>query len=533
MIQEFCQNEGHDSEELLYVCNELKCIDLISNKLICQKCLCVHNGVSYKKLKEKAFKNYNQYIEMLQNDIDENETLKKSIEESLKELQGKIMKMLSNFQKNIFTFVDQQNQRLQTNKSQAQSLMQDQNPSLDSYIFFAKFSDKKAKQKQETTKQQIKAIVTDLIDDLTKKIEYLKQPDVNEYKIIEFELQSFEIKSILKKQLPYSYCEEHCSNNTSICINTKCLEQNNLDYHCLRCSKTSHVEDFKNNYLVEYDKLKKDQKIMQNFVVNKKQCIKEYAQKLANNLINQIRIEQKEQQSKYEIAIENIKSIHQQFEINLSVQDNKYVFGNLILQFITTKKAKMVKQKFLEQCGFLQQKQDQILKLQICQKELKEVIDQIDQMIKSYSSENMLNLILREIQEIRKDKNEIQYLQNENQSLIQIIDNLQGQINSLILKNKSQENASDNLLTNIDNLKQNNQSQQVTIKDIQIEIDNLKQNISSQQVTIKEKQIEIDNLKQNNSSQQVTIKDKQIEIDNLKQNITSSISDYKGQIDRN
>ncbi|CAD8114809.1 unnamed protein product [Paramecium sonneborni] len=381
--------------------------------------------MNYNGLRNQAINNYNQYTQLLQNDIDENETLKKSIEEYLKELQGKIMKMLSNFQKNIFTFVDQQSQRLRTSKCQAQSLMQDQNPSLDSYIYFAKFSDNKAKQKQETTKQQIKAIVNDLIDDLNQKVEYLKQPDVNEYKIIEFELQSFEIQSLFQKKLPYSDCKEHFSNKNSICINIKCLEQNNLDYHCLRCSKTSHVEDFQNDYLVEYDKLKKDQRIMQNFVVNKKQCIKEYAQKLANNLINQIRIEQKEQYSKYEIAIENIKSLHQQFEINLSVQDNQYLFGNLILQFITTKQekiefqfnqvqqnfeeklkwcCKMEKQKFLEQCGFLEQKQDEILKLQIRQKELKEAIDQMDQLLKNAVSENTLNLILRNIEEIKREK---------------------------------------------------------------------------------------------------------------------------------
>ncbi|CAD8107447.1 unnamed protein product [Paramecium sonneborni] len=437
MKREFCQIQGHDTEELIYVCDELQCIELNNNKLICQKCLCIHRGVTYNILKEKAIKNYNQYTQILQNDIDENESLKKNVEQSIKEIQGKIMKMMSDLQKNIFTFVDGQSQKLLKNKNQAQQLMQDSNSSLDIQIFFAKFSERKTKEKQETTKQQVKAIIKDLIDDINLKIEYLKQPDVNEYKIIEFELQSFQIESIFQKKLPYSYCDEHCSNKTSICVDIKCLESSYLEYYCLRCCKSSHVQHYQNDYLVEYDKLKKEQKVKQKFVVNQKQKMKEYVQKLVNDSINQLKIEQKEQYLKYEITIENIKSLQQQFEINLQVENTKYVFGDLLLQFINTKEETFLlqlnqvqqnfedklqcckiqdKQKFLEECQLLQLKQDEIVKLQKNIKQLKQSVDQKDQLLNNQSSENLFNLLQMNLKE--KDKL-IQSLSKNNETLQQ------------------------------------------------------------------------------------------------------------------
>ncbi|CAD8209687.1 unnamed protein product [Paramecium pentaurelia] len=425
MKQEFCLIEGHDKEELNYICNELQCIDLKNNKLLCQKCLCQHRGVNYTVLRGMAINNYNQYIQILQSDIDENESLKKSVEQSIKEIQGKIIKMLSDLQKSIFTFVDQQSQKLNINKTKAQQLMQDSNPQLDIYIFFAKFSDKKAQGKQEITKKQVKKIINDLVDDLNQKLEYLKQQDINENKIIDIELQSFQIESIFQPKLPYSYCNQHFTTKSSICIDINCLQSSDLDYHCLRCCKTTHVEHFKNDLLEEYDKLKKEQKIKQNFLVNEKQKIKENIQKLVNDQIIQLKIEQKEQYLKYETKIENIKSLQQQFEINLSVQDTKYVFGDLLLQFITTKEEelqlqlnqvqknleeklkfckKQDKQTFLEECKLLQIKQDEVFKLQKTVQELQFIVDQKDQLLKAQSSENILNLIYTNTQQIITEK---------------------------------------------------------------------------------------------------------------------------------
>ncbi|CAD8128688.1 unnamed protein product [Paramecium sonneborni] len=130
---------------------------------------------------------------------------------------------------------------------------------------------RKAKGKQEMTKEQMKTSINNLIDNLNQKIEYLKQSDINEFKIIEIELQSFKIELIFYKKLPYSYCEEQCTKKSSIFEDIKWLELKDLDYYCLRCCKISHAKHFEKDYLVVYENLKKEQKIKQKLLVNQKE----------------------------------------------------------------------------------------------------------------------------------------------------------------------------------------------------------------------------------------------------------------------
>ncbi|CAK89268.1 unnamed protein product (macronuclear) [Paramecium tetraurelia] len=404
----------------MYVCQELQCIELQNNKLLCQKCLCQHRGVNYIKLKERAFNNYNQYKSNLEQDIADNSDLKKKIEQDITEIQSKIFKIFSDLQKNLIEFVDQQSRKISRNKTNAEKLMQDSNPSLDTYIYFAKFSvDKKV---HEQAKQQITQTIDDLISDLKQKIDYLKPSTINE-NIIKIEEQSFKIESFFQKKSPFGYCNEHCKQKSSICTNITCLELNDLEYHCERCSKTSHAEHFQKDFLQEYDKLKKEQKAKLDLISNEKQEIKLKAQKVINDLINDLKKLQKESYFKYEEVIKIIKVFFQDFEKDLSQQDTKYVFGDLLFQIISTKeeefqlklnqqyqnfeeKLKSCRKdnavQFSEECQKLQEKQDEIFKLKKTIKELELAINEKDQLIKKQSPENQLKVIQNNTEQILK-----------------------------------------------------------------------------------------------------------------------------------
>ncbi|CAD8159115.1 unnamed protein product [Paramecium pentaurelia] len=445
MKQQFCKVKDHEQEEQIYICNQLQCIDLKDNKLLCQKCLCNHNGLNYNKLKEKAVNSFNEYNQILKSEIEDSEKLKKNFDDQITKMKEQISKFLDTLNKKTFSFVDNQSLKLITNQNKAQQLMQYTNPSLDTLIFFALFSNQKLQNKLNQTKQQMNRIINDLSDDLNLKIrEYLEQPNINEYKIIEHEVHSFQIESIFKQKLPYGYCNEHFSQKSSICIHKECLQEN-ITYHCLRCCKTTHIQHFQNDYIEEYEKLKQIQKIKLTFQENEKIKVKENAQKLIDDLIRKLKIEQKEQYMKYIITIENIKHLEQQFYINLSIQDNKYIFGDLLISLITIKdeeiqsqinheyqnleeKLKYCKiqeeQKFQDKCNLIQSYSDIIYKLQKDKQELQQLVYQKDQLIKN----NSLDCLLSQIKLININIGELKNIDYKvNTNFTQKIDQIQQQ----------------------------------------------------------------------------------------------------------
>ncbi|CAD8193117.1 unnamed protein product [Paramecium octaurelia] len=413
-MSDLCQIAGHDGEYLMYVCQELQCIELQNNKLLCQKCLCEHRGLNYNKLKERAFNNYIQYQSNLEQDMTDNQSLQNKIEQDIKEIQTKVLKICSELQKSLIEFVDQQSRKISMNKTNAEKLMQDSNPSLDTYIYFAKFSDEK--KVHELAKQQITQTIDDLISDFKQKIEYLKPSTINGNSI-KIEEQSFKIESIFQKKSPFGYCHEHCKWKSSICTNIKCLELSDLEYHCERCCKTSHAEHFLNDFLYEYDKLKKEQNLKLSFISNEKQAIKVQAQKLINDLINDLRKFQKESYFKYDEEIKIIKAFFQDFEKDLSYQETKYVFGDLLFLIISTNEEefqqklnqqyqnfeqklqscrKKIAVQFSEQSQKLQEKQDEIMRL-------KKTILELDQILFEKELEN--KSLENQIIQINTEKN--------------------------------------------------------------------------------------------------------------------------------
>ncbi|CAD8126384.1 unnamed protein product [Paramecium sonneborni] len=405
MQQQICQKEGHDEEEV-YVCNELKCIELKENKLLCQKCLCLHKGMHFKKLKENANVKCTQYINSLQNDLDHNEELKKNVDQQIQQIQGKIFQTLSDLKKNIVSYVDQQSAILQQNKNQAEKLMLDQNPQIDLYIYFGKLSNENFQNKLDINKQQIKKLIDTTINELNFNIDYINQPDIQKHKVMDYDLQQFTLESIFQQQLPYEYCGKHFAYKSSICTHSECLNQKNLTYHCLRCSKSLHVEHFQNDYLLEYEQLKEQQKAKCQFFLNEKLTIYEKFQQLVNQQISQLRQEQKKQYQSFEITIENIKILEQQFQKSLFVQDINYVFGDLLLNLITTEEKELNQQLNNQFQTFVEQ-------LQLCKIQEKPLFVEKCKNIQSHENE---------IQQLKK---QISGLQQEISDMDQTLDNCQ------------------------------------------------------------------------------------------------------------
>ncbi|CAD8145348.1 unnamed protein product [Paramecium octaurelia] len=166
--------------------------------------------------------------------------------------------------------------------------MQDSNPSLDILIYYATFSNKKLQKNLSLTILLMKKIISDIIDDFNEKvIEYLVIPDINDD------------------------------------------------------SKATHNEHSQADRVEEYNNLKQQQKMKQKVQQNEIMNVNQSAQKLVDNLIQQLKVEQKEQYLKYVVTIKHIKHLKQQFGIELFLQDNKSIFGDLILHLILVQEEEL------------------------------------------------------------------------------------------------------------------------------------------------------------------------------------------------